>query len=82
MNMNDESIKEEQKGCDDNQSNDFISLSCWVTKMTPRMILLSPNAIYLLFYDVDVTLDFSWEGELLYMDSEEKLQTVSQLSVA
>ena len=46
--------------------------------MTPKNILLSPNAIFLLFYDVDVDLYLSWEGELLEMESEDKLQPVSQ----
>ena len=46
--------------------------------MNPKEILLSPTAIYLLFYDVDMALDLAWEGELLEMDSEEKLQPVSK----
>ena len=46
--------------------------------MTPKDSLLSPNAIYLLFYDVDVDLDLAWKGELLEMESEDKLQLVSQ----
>ena len=46
--------------------------------MNPKYILLSPNDIYLLFYDVDVALDISWEGKLLDMDSEDNIQPVSQ----
>ena len=46
--------------------------------MTPKEIFLSPTAIFLLFNDVDVALDLAWEGELLEMDSEDKLQPVSQ----
>ena len=46
--------------------------------MTPKESLLSPNAIFLLFYDVDVALYLSLEGEFLEMESEEKLQPVSQ----
>ena len=46
--------------------------------MNPKESLISPNAIYLLFYDVDVALDIAWEGELLEMESEDKLQQVSQ----
>ena len=46
--------------------------------MTPKESFLSPNAIFLLFNDVDVALDIAWEGELLDMESEDKLQLVSQ----
>ena len=46
--------------------------------MTPKDILLSPNAIYLLFYDVDMEMDLDWKGELLNMEYEDKLQPVSQ----
>ena len=46
--------------------------------MTPKEILLSPTAIYLLLYDVDVALDLAWEGDLLEIESEENLQPVSQ----
>ena len=49
-----------------------------VTQMTSKESLLSPNAIYLPFYDVGVALDLSWEGELLEMKFEDKLQPVSQ----
>ena len=45
--------------------------------MTPNESFLSPAAIYLLFYDVDVALDLAWEGELLEIESEDKLHTVS-----
>ena len=76
---NEESMEEEAKGGDDSQNNDFISLSCfWATLMTPKESFLSPNAIFLLFYDVDVALDLAWEGELLEMESEDKLEPVSQ----
>ena len=46
--------------------------------MTHQESLFSPAANFLLFYDVGVALDISWEGELLDMDSEEKFQPVSQ----
>ena len=46
--------------------------------MTPKESLISPTANFLLFIDVDVDLDSSLEGELLEMESEEKLHTVSQ----
>ena len=46
--------------------------------MTPKENFLPPIAIFLLFYDVYVALDLTWEGELLEMESEEKLQPVSQ----
>ena len=46
--------------------------------MTPKESLLSHNAIFLLFYDVDVALDLAWERELLEMEYEDKLQPVSQ----
>ena len=46
----------------------------WVTQMNPKERLLSPNAIFLLFYDVDVALDLAlaldiaWEGYILEME--------------
>ena len=46
--------------------------------MTPKESFLYPNDIFLLFNDVNVALDLTWEGELLDMDSEDKLQPVSQ----
>ena len=46
--------------------------------MTPKDSLLSTNAIYLLFYDVDVALYLALEGELLDMESEYKIQPVPQ----
>ena len=46
--------------------------------MTPKESLISPNAIYVLFYDVDVALDITLEVELLDMDSEDNLKPVSQ----
>ena len=46
--------------------------------MTPKESFLSPTAICLLFYDVDVALDLAWEGELLEMESEDNIQPVSQ----
>ena len=45
--------------------------------MTHKEILLSPTAIYLLFYDVDVDLDLAWEREFLGMESEDKLHPVA-----
>ena len=52
--------------------------SFWATQITPKDNMLSPTAICLLFCGVDVALDLAWEGELLEMESEDKLQTVSQ----
>ena len=46
--------------------------------MTPKESFLSPTAKFLLLYDIDVALDLAWERELLEMESEDKLQTVSQ----
>ena len=46
--------------------------------MTPKESFLSSNAIFLLFNNVDVALDLAWEGYLLDMESEDKLQPVSQ----
>ena len=46
--------------------------------MTPKESFLSPTDNFLLFNDVDVALDLAWEGELLEMDSDDKLQPVSQ----
>ena len=46
--------------------------------MTPKEGLLSPTATFLLFYDVNVALYLDWEEELLEMESEDKIQPVSQ----
>ena len=46
--------------------------------MTPREIFLSPNAIFLLFYDVDVSLYLALDGELLEIEYEDNLRPVSQ----
>ena len=46
--------------------------------MTPKESLLSPTAIYLPFYDVNMALDIAWEEELLDMESKYKLQPVPQ----
>ena len=46
--------------------------------MTPKESLLYPTAIFLLCYDVDAALDLAREGELLEMDSEDKIHPVSQ----
>ena len=46
--------------------------------MTPKERFLSTNAIFLLFNDGDVALDLPLKGNLLEMQSEEKLQPVSQ----
>ena len=46
--------------------------------MTPKESFLSPNAIFLIFKYVNVALDLDWEGELLEMESKEKIQPVSQ----
>ena len=45
---------------------------------TPKESFLSPTANFLLSNNVDVALDLSWEGELLEMESDDKLQPVSQ----
>ena len=44
--------------------------------MAPKESLISPTANFLLFYDADVALDLSWEGDFLEMDSVDKLQPV------
>ena len=46
--------------------------------MTHRESLFSTSDIFLLIYDVCVTLDITLEGEILEMDSEEKLHPVSR----
>ena len=46
--------------------------------MTRNENLLSPTAIFLLFYYVDVALDLAWSGELLEIEYEKKLNSVSQ----
>ena len=46
--------------------------------MNSKESLLSPNSIFLLFYDIDVALDLAWEREFSDMESEYKLQQVSQ----
>ena len=46
--------------------------------MTPKESFLSPTDLFLLFNDVDVALDLAWEGELLEMESEDKIQPVPQ----
>ena len=78
MTTSEEYTKEEQKGGDDIQKNDFISLSPF--ELLKRLLkrVCSPLMIYLVFYDVDVALDLAWEGELLDMESEYKLHPVSQ----
>ena len=63
----------------DSQNDDFISLSRfelleWLLKTDFSPLLLK----FLLFNDVDVDLDIAWEGELLEMDYDDKLQPVSQ----
>ena len=50
----------------------------WATPTTPKESLLSPTAIFLIFYDVNVALDIAWEGQFLDMESEDNLQPVSQ----
>ena len=52
--------------------------SFWVTRMTPKDIFLSPTAIFLLFYEVNVDLDLAWDGDFLEMKSEDKIQPVSK----
>ena len=49
-----------------------------VNQMTPNDSFISPNARFLLFYAVDVALCISWEGKVLDMESEDKLQPVSK----
>ena len=46
--------------------------------MTPKGSFLSPPAKFLLSNNVDVALDLALEGELLEMESDDKLQLVSQ----
>ena len=46
--------------------------------MNPKEVFLSPFAKILLSNNVDVALDLAWEGELLEMEYDEKLQRVSQ----
>ena len=46
--------------------------------MTRQYSLLSPTDTSSLFYDVGVALDLTREGEFLDMESDDKLQPVSQ----
>ena len=41
--------------------------------MTPKESFLLPNAIFLLFYDVGVSLDLAGEGKLLETEYEDNL---------
>ena len=72
MTTSEKSIEEEVKGGDDSQNNDLIYLSCfelieWLLKES----FIFPNAIFLLFNNVDVALDLAWEGESLEIDSDD-----------
>ena len=46
--------------------------------MSLKESLLSATAIFLLFYYINVAQDLAWEGDVLEMESEDKVQTVSQ----
>ena len=46
--------------------------------MTPKESFLSPTAKFLLSNNIDVALDLTWEGELLEMESDDNIQSVSQ----
>ena len=46
--------------------------------MNPKESFLYPAAKILLFHYVNVALDLTWEGELLEMESDYKLQPMSQ----
>ena len=37
--------------------------------MTPKESLLSPNAVFLIFFDIGVALYITWEGLLLEIES-------------
>ena len=78
MTINDDSTEEEQREGMIVRTMISFPESFWVTWMNPKDNLLSPNAIYLLFYDVDVALDLAWEGELFEMEYEDKLQPLSK----
>ena len=78
MSTSEESTEEEAKGGDDSQNNDFISLSRFELLKWLLKRAFSPLLLFLLFNNVDVALVLAWEGDLLDMDSEDKLQPVSQ----
>ena len=46
--------------------------------MTPKESFLYPTDKILLSYNVNVDLDLAWEKELSEMESDDKLQPVSQ----
>ena len=46
--------------------------------MTSKESFLSPDAKFLLSNNVDVALDLDLKGEFLEMESDDKLQPVSQ----
>ena len=79
MITSEESMEEERKGGGDSQNNDFIPLSRFELLEWLLKRVCSPLLIYFYyFFCVDVALDLFWEGELLEMESEYKLQPVSQ----
>ena len=57
MNASEDSTKEEEKGEDDSQDTELVSLS-W---MTHKESLFSPTDIFSLFYYVSVALDIARE---------------------
>ena len=44
--------------------------SFWATQITPKDNMLSPTAICLLFFGVDVALDLAWEGYFFDVEYE------------
>ena len=78
MASSEDSTEEKVKVGNDIQDNDFISLSCFELLKWLIKRVYYPLLLFLLFYYVSVALDISWEGEWLELESEGKLQIVSQ----
>ena len=76
MNTSEESTEEEEKGGDDIQDTDFISLSHFELLDESSREFILPYCYFSLLYDAGVALDLAWEGDLLDMDSQDKLQPV------
>ena len=73
MTTDEESTEEEEYCGDDSQENDFISLSFFSYSNDSSGEFTLPYCYFFTFYDVGVALYPAWEGELLDMESEEKI---------
>ena len=79
MTTSEESTEEEEKGGYNSQETNIMSPNfSEMTGMNHQESLFFPTGTFLLFYDVGVDLNLAWEGKFLNMESEDKLQPVSQ----